>query len=58
MKPRARAKESGLYDAMIDEFLPWIEENHDERHRRMDKLHEDLGKAHQTSSGAEKDKRS
>lgn len=51
-KSKTPAKESGLYDAVIDEFLAWIEVDHDDRHRRMDKLHEDLEKAHQTFSGA------
>ena len=47
-----------MYDAVIDEFLAWIEDNHDEWHRRMDKFHKDLEKAHQTSSGAASDKTS
>jgi hypothetical protein len=40
-----------LYDAVLDEFLAWIETNHDERHRRMAKLHEDLEHAHQKPDG-------
>lgn len=46
-KSRGRPKEPSLYDAVLDEFLAWFEENHDEWHRRMAKLHEDLGRAHQ-----------
>ena len=57
-RPKARAKEPSLYDAVIDEFLAWIEESHDEWHRRMDKLHKGLEKAHQTSSGAGRNKTS
>ena len=41
-RPKARPKEPSLYDAVIDEFLAWFEDNHDEWHRRMDKLHKDL----------------
>lgn len=55
-RPKARPKEPSLYDAVIDEFLAWIEDTHDEWHRRMDKLHKDLEKAHQTSGGAARDK--
>jgi hypothetical protein len=40
-----------LYDAVLDEFLAWFEENHDEWHRRMAKLHEDLERAHQKPDG-------
>lgn len=50
-KSRPQAKEPGLYDAVIDEFLAWIETNHDEWHRRMAKLHEDLERAHQKPDG-------
>lgn len=50
-KSGAPAKEPGLYDSVIDEFLAWIEENHDEWHRRMAKLHEDLERAHQKPEG-------
>ena len=49
--PKARVKEPSLYDSVIDEFLAWIQENHDEWHRRMAKLHEDLEEAHRISSG-------
>lgn len=55
-RPNARAKEPSLYDAVIEEFLAWFEDNHDEWHRRMDKLHKDLEKAHQKSSGTSRDK--
>jgi hypothetical protein len=51
-KSKTPAKESGLYDGVIEEFLAWIEVDHEDWHRRMDKLHKDLEKAHQTSSGA------
>lgn len=37
------------YSALIDEFLSWIEVNHDERHRRMDELHKDLEKQQKSS---------
>lgn len=50
-KARGRAKEPTLYDAVLDEFLAWFEENHDEWHRRMAKLHEDLERAHQKPDG-------
>jgi hypothetical protein len=50
-KARGRAKEPTLYDAVLDEFLAWFEENHDEWHRRMAKLHEDLARAHQKPDG-------
>lgn len=51
LKPRVRAGEPSLYDAVIDEFLAWFETNHDEWHRRMAKLHEDLERAHQKPDG-------
>ena len=50
-KSRGRAKDPSLYDAVIDEFLAWFEENHDEWHRRMAKLHEDLEQVHQKHDG-------
>jgi hypothetical protein len=50
-KSRVRTKEPSLYDAVIDEFLAWFETNHDEWHRRMVKLHEDLERAHQRPNG-------
>ena len=50
-KLSGRGKEQSLYDAVIDEFLAWIETNHDEWHRRMAKLHEDLARAHQKPHG-------
>lgn len=50
-KSSGPAREPGLYDAVIDEFLAWIVENHDEWHRRMAKLHEDLEQAHQKLDG-------
>lgn len=49
--PKARVKEQSLYEAVIDAFLTWIHGSHDEWHRRMATLHEDLEKAHRTSSG-------
>ena len=48
-KPRGRLKEPSLYDAVLDEFLAWIEENHDEWHRRMEKLHKELDQAHRAT---------
>ena len=54
-KSKTQAKEPGLYDAVIEEFLAWIEVDHEDWHRRMDKLHKDLEKAHQPSSGAIRD---
>jgi hypothetical protein len=50
-KSRVPAKEPGLYDAVLDELLAWFEENHDEWHRRMAKLHEDLERARQKPDG-------
>ena len=50
-KSSGPAREPGLYDAVIDEFLAWIVENHEEWHRRMAKLHEDLEQAHQKLDG-------
>ena len=55
-KPKSPAKKPGLYDAVIDEFLAWIEVDHVEWHRKMDQLHKDLEKAHQISGGATGDK--
>ena len=50
--------ERRLYDAVLDEFLAWIEEDHDEWHRRMEKLHKDLEQARQAAkSGASDVKR-
>ena len=44
-----QTKPPDWYDAVIDEFLSWIEVNHDEWHRRMDDLHRDLEKHHKSS---------
>ncbi len=38
---KIRAREPGLYNAAIDEFLTWIAEDHDEWHRGMAELRED-----------------
>ena len=50
-KSTGRPKEPSLYDTVLDEFLAWFEENHDEWHRRMVKLHEDLERVHQKRDG-------
>lgn len=50
-KSRGRAKEPSLYDVVLDEFRARFEENHDEWHRRMAKLDENLERAQQKRDG-------
>ncbi|HET6620064.1 MAG TPA: hypothetical protein VFG64_08985 [Dongiaceae bacterium] len=45
-KPKPKRQERTLRDALIDEVLSWIEVDHEDWHRRMEKLHEELDKAH------------
>ncbi|HEU4827179.1 MAG TPA: hypothetical protein VFS85_11920 [Dongiaceae bacterium] len=44
-KPKSKPRERTLSDAVIDEFLSLIEVDHDDWHRRMEKLHKELDKA-------------
>jgi hypothetical protein len=48
-KPKARPAEPSWHDGLIEEFLAWIEVDHEDWHRRMAKLHEDLEQAHRAS---------
>jgi hypothetical protein len=55
-KPEECFREPRLYDAILDEFLSWMEESHDEWHRRMDKLHKELEQAHQAARDFDRSK--